>query len=89
MKTKANEKKVIKVEKPSGAFGKLGKFGAGLSKISLKKKDNDYQYDDRAAYLLYKGSMLKALSKNAEAVECFKEVIDELSEVLVVSVDFE
>jgi len=77
-KTKANEKKAIpKGQKETNLLGKLG------GKISFgKKKDADHQFDDRASYLLIKGSIIKAFGKNDEAVECFKEVI-ELQEVLV------
>lgn len=31
--------------------------------------------DDRAAYMLIKGSMLKAVEKHDEAMQCFREVI--------------
>jgi len=47
-----------------------------------KKKDMDYTFDDRAAYLLVKGSIVKALGKTEDSLEYFKEVID-LQEVLV------
>jgi tetratricopeptide (TPR) repeat protein len=76
-KTKATEKKEIPKALQQS---KLVKFG---TKLSIgKKKDINYAFDDRAAYLLIKGSIIKALGKTEDSVEFFKEVI-EMSEVLV------
>jgi len=79
-KTKANEKKVITKTENSSTMAKLGK----LTKLSPfgKKQNVDYSFDDRAAYLLVKGSIVKAIGKTEESVECFREVID-MQEVLV------
>ncbi len=78
-KTKANEKKVITKAETSSTMAKLGKLSNKLSPFS--KKNVDYSFDDRAAYLLVKGSIVKALGKNEESVECFREVV-EMQEVL-------
>jgi len=46
-----------------------------LSIGSKQKEVVDYSADNRAAYLMLKGSMLKAINKGDEAVACFKEAI--------------
>jgi len=50
------------------------KFKA-LSLSKPKQEVADYTADNRASYLMLKGSMLKALNKNEEAIACFREVI--------------
>jgi len=55
-----------------GKFSKL----VGFTGLSKKKEPNDYSLDDRASYLLLKGAIVKSLSKQDEAIECFREVID-------------
>jgi len=51
----------------------FGSFGIGNS----KKKDEpvDHSADDRAAYHLIKGALLRSAEKSDEAIECFREVI--------------
>jgi len=39
-----------------------------------KSETPDYSADNRASYLMLRGSMLKALNKGDEAIACFKEV---------------
>jgi len=51
-----------------------------LSPFSKKKEDIDTSFDDRASYLLLRGSMLKSLGHHEEAVACFIEVVDVLAE---------
>jgi len=78
-KTKANEKKTFTKQEGASTMSKLGK----LTKLSpFGKKSTDFSFDDRAAYLLVKGSCQKALGKNEESVELFREVID-MQDVLV------
>jgi len=63
----------VKAAKESKGFG----FGSLKSLASgLKKKEiTDYSADDRASYLLLKGTILKALTKPDEANEAFKELL--------------
>jgi len=63
---------------PFGGFKHLASGAlSNLNQLTgVKKKDAiDYSSDDRASYLLIKGSILKAQNKQEEAMECFKEVI--------------
>jgi len=57
-------------------FAAISKGFASLN-IGGKKKEEpvDYSSDDRAAYLMLKGAMLKSLDKGDEAIQCFQEVI--------------
>lgn len=53
-------------------------FSSKLKSLSLRDKPKeaaDYTADNRASYLMLKGSMLKTLNKNDEAIACFKEAI--------------
>jgi len=62
---------------PNSKKGFAG-FANKFSSISLgksKKEEVDYSIDDRAVYLLIKGSLLKSVNKASEAVECFREVV--------------
>jgi len=67
--------------KPVSAEKKEAKGFAAFTKtfssitIGNKKDNGDYTADDRAAYLMLKGCMLKSLDRGDEAVECFREVI--------------
>jgi len=83
--TKGLEKKQLPQQPNKGklqtAFG-IGGLGKKISAFTKKPQQVDYSFDDRAAYLLLKGSMVKALQKNDEAIEMFKEAI-EMSEFLV------
>jgi len=55
---------------------------AVLSNSLRKNQVLDYTADDRASYLLLRGSLLKALGKHDEAIAAFKEVID-IQELIV------
>jgi len=85
-KTKANEKKDSPVPVEKKTTNRALSFGMSamknLASLTKKKEAADYQYDDRASYLLIKGSLLKAMNKNDEAIECYKESIG-LNDVLV------
>jgi len=59
---------------PNKNKGLAGLF-SGISIGSKKPEAADYAADDRAAYLMLKGSMLKSLERADEAVACFKEAI--------------
>jgi len=54
-------------------------FGKRFRALSLASKPKaevvDYTADNRACYLMLKGSMLKSLNKGEEAIACFKEVV--------------
>jgi len=69
-----------------GNLGNLGKLGSSFNKLSpfnkKTKEPVDPVYDDRASYLLLRGSMVKSLGKHDEAVACFREVIDVLADLL-------
>jgi hypothetical protein len=91
-KTKANQKKELPKKEVAPAnqsgFAKLGKFGSSLGSkftaaLSQQKKVLDYTFDDRAAYLMIKGCLVKALGKTEESIELFLEVIS-MHEFLVV-----
>lgn len=66
--------------------GKLGKFSSSFKSLTPfgKKKETtqDTSVDDRASYLLLRGSLLKSLGKNDEAMEAFREVADELADYI-------
>jgi len=87
-KTKALESREVPVEAKNKKFGGktlsslkafssplLAKSGLGLFG-SKTNSPVDYYWDDRASYLLIKGSLLKALNKQDEAMDCYREVID-------------
>jgi len=85
--TKALEKVTPQDPKKSGSLSKLGlgKLGVNFSKMSPFNKTpatSDSAYDDRAAYLLLRGSMLKALDQNNEAITCYQEVVDVLADLV-------
>lgn len=72
--TNALKPVVIDSKTNNKSFAALSK---GLSSLSIgKKKDEpvDFSTDDRAAYLMLKGAMLKSLGKGEEAIQCFQEV---------------
>jgi len=90
-KTKANEKKDSASPSGEKKTNRALSFGMNamknLASLGKKKEAADYQWDDRASYLLIKGSLVKAMNKNDEAIECFKEAIsyqDSLVEKLYV-----
>lgn len=58
---------------PNKNKGFSGLF-SGMS-LGSKKPEQEGAADDRASYLMLKGSMLKSLEKTDEAVSCFKEAI--------------
>jgi len=71
------------------SFGGFKSLASGalnnLNQLGKKKEPVDFTGDDRASYLLLKGSILKALNKHDEAIDCFKEVIimqDQINEKL-------
>jgi len=76
--TKALEKKQLPQQQNKTKLSSLGIGGLSkkISAFTKKPQQLDYSYDDRAAYLLLKGSMVKALNKNDEAIEMFREAID-------------
>jgi len=78
--TKAMEKAASPVEKPA-KFG-LGKLNFGKMSPWKAAGPTDSSADDRASYLLLRGSILKALDKNDEAIVCFKEVVDVLADLV-------
>jgi len=55
---------------------KLGSFKALTPLLKKSQQELDYSWDNRASYLLLKGSMLKTLGKHEEAIVGFKEVIE-------------
>lgn len=80
--TQATEKKVITADMRKGMLSKgIGSL-KNLSPFAKKKEATDYSFDDRASYLLIRGSLLKALGRQKEAVECFKEVVDTLQDCI-------
>jgi len=51
-------------------------FGKKLESIGgSPKKEEDYTADDRAAYLMLRGAILKSLDKGDEAIAAFKELL--------------
>jgi tetratricopeptide (TPR) repeat protein len=53
-------------------------FANKLSSLSIskpKKEEVDHSIDDRAAYLMIKGALLKSAEKVDDAIQCFREVI--------------
>jgi len=75
-------KKDLPANAPSTGSRLADKIGKLKSPFGKKNNTVDYSFDYRACYLLLKGSMLKALKKNAEAIQCFKEAID-MSDFLI------
>lgn len=64
---------------PVAVDPKKDSLSSRFRSLSLGTKSNksdapDYSADNRAAYLMLKGSMLKAMGKGEEAIACFKEV---------------
>jgi len=83
--TKALEKREIepKPEQKTGLTSSVNKLGSAmglsnlgkkLSPFARKKEITDYSYDDRASYLLLRGSILKALGNLDESITSFREV---------------
>eukprot|EP01118_Nematostelium_gracile_P005260 TRINITY_DN1651_c0_g2_i1.p1 TRINITY_DN1651_c0_g2~~TRINITY_DN1651_c0_g2_i1.p1 ORF type:complete len:603 (-),score=192.81 TRINITY_DN1651_c0_g2_i1:63-1871(-) len=93
-KQAANTKAMIAVTPPkketpksklslSGGLSNFGKMGLDKFNQLTKKKDlSDSTFDDRASYLLIKGSILKAMGKPEEAIACYKEVVDVLADLV-------
>jgi tetratricopeptide (TPR) repeat protein len=94
-KQAANTKAMIPISSPkkpetpksklslSGGLTSFGKMGLDKFNQLTKKKDlSDSTFDDRASYLLIKGSILKALGKPEEAVVCYKEVVEVLADLV-------
>jgi len=73
-------KKVISRERVSTSSKIAKGVGSSLAKLSpfAKKNTNvDYSFDERAAYLLLKGSMLKSLDpKSKDAIDLFLEATE-------------
>lgn len=68
----------IGADTPVAVEAKKDSLSARFRSISLSKPKQevvDYTADNRASYLMLKGSMLKALNKGDEAIACFKEVV--------------
>jgi len=53
-----------------------GFLSSKIRSLSLGKSETvDYTADNRAAYLMIKGAMLRTMNNSDEAITCFKEVI--------------
>jgi len=83
----ASQTKALDKTASPGQPQKAAKFGLGklnLGKMSPFKNavPTDTAADDRAAYLLLRGSMLKALDRNDEAIVCYREVVDGLADLV-------
>jgi len=65
-----------------GKLKALGSQAANLSPFAKRKENTDYSFDDRATYLLLKGSLLKSIGKVDQAIEHFKELLD-MQDVLI------
>jgi len=69
----------IGADHPLAVEAKKEGFGNRLRSLSIGSKPKaetvDYSADNRACYLMLKGSMLKALNKDDEAIACFREVM--------------
>ncbi|EGG21321.1 hypothetical protein DFA_01202 [Cavenderia fasciculata] len=73
------------VEKPLACQANIGKnqpstnsFFKSFSSLTKSKKDDlntDNQIEDRASYLLLKGSVLKGIEKYEESMSCFEELM--------------
>lgn len=57
------------------SFGGFKQLASSTLNSMKKKEVTDFSADDRASYLLLKGTMVKALGKQEEAILCFKEVL--------------
>jgi len=74
--TNALKPVTIDVNADKGFAAGIAKRFSGFSLGKPKKEEPvDYSIDDRAIYLLIKGSLLKCVEKGDEAIECFREVI--------------
>jgi tetratricopeptide (TPR) repeat protein len=72
--TNATKPVTVDVNAKKGFAG----FANKLSSLSISKPKNevvDHSIDDRAAYLLIKGALLKSSDKVDDAIQCFREVI--------------
>jgi len=81
------ESKKSKIPGMGNLSGNLGKIGSSFNKLSPFNKNKskelfDSVYDDRASYLLLRGSMVKSLGQHDEAVTCFREVVDVLADLV-------
>lgn len=72
--TNALKPVTVDVNSKKGFAGFANKLSA-LSISKPKKEEIDHSIDDRAAYLLIKGALLKSAEKADEAIQCFREVI--------------
>jgi len=73
--TNALKPVTVEITSKKGFAGFANKF-SGMSLGKTKKEEPvDWSIDDRAIYLLIKGSLLKSAEKADEAIECFREVI--------------
>jgi tetratricopeptide (TPR) repeat protein len=64
----------VDVNSKKGFAGFANKLSA-LSISKPKKEEVDHSIDDRAAYLMIKGALLKSTEKADDAIQCFREVI--------------
>jgi tetratricopeptide (TPR) repeat protein len=72
--TNATKPVTVDVNAKKGFAG----FANKLSSLSISKPKNevvDHSIDDRAAYLMIKGALLKSSDKVDDAIQCFREVI--------------
>jgi tetratricopeptide (TPR) repeat protein len=67
----ANQKKELPANAPTAGSKLADKIG---NMFGRKKEVTDFSFDYRACYLLLKGSLLKAMKRNDEAIKCFVEI---------------
>jgi len=73
--TNAQKPVTVEITTKKGFAGFANKFSAMSISKPKKEEPVDHSVDDRAIYLLIKGSLLKSAEKGDEAIECFREVI--------------
>jgi tetratricopeptide (TPR) repeat protein len=82
-KTKAKEPVDVKARLAAAPSG-LDKMKSGFSSLLGKKSAaapaastaDVHHADDRASYMLVRGSMLKALGRSDDAMQCFRDIIE-------------
>lgn len=73
--TNALKPVTVDVSSKKGFAGFANKFSSFSMSKPKKEEPVDYSIDDRAIYLLIKGSLLKSLGKVDEAITCYTEMI--------------
>lgn len=70
------QKPITDIAPPKKGFAGFANKFSGLSMGGKSKSEVvDHSIDDRAAYLLLKGSILKSANRNEESIEMFRELI--------------